>query len=93
MSGCHFYPGAAVVVALLTLTLGIGANTAVFTVVNAHCSPRCFTQPDRIVIINQTAATAERLGDARPTTTTGALARIVFGVGAFRPASAASRQR
>jgi putative ABC transport system permease protein len=77
------------IVALVTLTLGIGANTAVFTVVNAVLiSPLPYTRPDRIVIINETSpqlpnasVTRYNYDDWR------ARAKSFSGMGAFRPAS------
>jgi putative ABC transport system permease protein len=77
------------IVALVTLTLGIGANTAVFTVVNAVLiSPLPYTRPDRIVIINETSpqlpnasVTRYNYDDWR------ARAKSFSAMGAFRPAS------
>jgi putative ABC transport system permease protein len=75
------------VVAVVTLALGIGANTAVFTVLNAVLlSPLPYQQPDRIVILNETSpqlpnasVTRYNYDDWR------ARARSFSAMGAFRP--------
>jgi putative ABC transport system permease protein len=77
------------VVALLTLTLGIGANTAVFTVFNAVLlSPLPYDQPGQIVILNETSpqlpnasVTRYNYDDWR------ARAQSFSAMGAFRPTS------
>jgi putative ABC transport system permease protein len=77
------------VVALLTLTLGIGANTAVFTVFNAVLlSPLPYDDPGRILILNETSpqlpnasVTRYNYDDWR------ARAQSFSAMGAFRPTS------
>ena len=63
-------------VALLTLTLGIGANTLVFSIVSGILiRPLPYGEPDRLVQVNQTAPgfglmALRRIGDYRAATTT-----------------------
>jgi putative ABC transport system permease protein len=76
-------------VALLTLALGIGANTAVFTVFNAVLlSPLPYSKPGQIVVLNETSpqlpnasATRYNYEDWR------ARATSFSAMGAFRPTS------
>src|SRR5687767_3328827 len=77
------------IVALLTLALGIGANTAVFTVFNAVLlSPLPYDDPGQIVILNETSpqlpnasVTRYNYDDWR------ARAKSFAAMGAFRPTS------